>query len=246
MNSIRATDNGCSTSRLYLPWPNEFKRSCGLNQVDAMKTFSLRTFFVLLTTLTIWLGSSYRTRLHQQCSANVISLAGGRAIERATSTASWMDADRGFLDKLINPLGKQFFYLELGEYAGSSLQPARLPMNDETFFAILPSVSTIKPQWIGLQGAQLRRDAFDAISKLEFARGISLSDSNICDSDLALFSSMKNLHCLELSNTTISDEGLTQLHSLKLIQINLFNTRVTADGINALKSAIPTLTKVLH
>jgi hypothetical protein len=95
----------------------------------------------------------------------------------------------------------------------------------------------------------------DVDDRIVKRRGFRLSESGVCtdcveflgrysatDRDLSELAAYHDLLELSLAGSRVSDAGLEHLHSLKkLAWVDLTDTQVTADGIEALKQAFPQL-----
>ena len=85
------------------------------------------------------------------------------------------------------------------------------------------------------------REFLRAIAKCRSIQGLNLYESGVTDGGLAELAPLKNLANLELANNDdISDEGIEYLKSFKsLKRLTLFGTRVTKNGIERLRAALP-------
>ena len=73
---------------------------------------------------------------------------------------------------------------------------------------------------------------------------LHFEDTNVQDSDLAHVKVLDPENLLSLSNTSITDAGLTHLYGLRVKKIVLSGTNVTAEGIAALKGKLPESTAI--
>ena len=68
---------------------------------------------------------------------------------------------------------------------------------------------------------------------------LELRATQVTDAGLAHLRGMKRLVHVDLGLTQITDAGLAHLEMTKLRRINLAGTRVTEEGVKALKRALP-------
>ena len=195
--------------------------------------------------LVSWLTSSLHNRLARLHAAQTITRAGGWAVESGTMPPSWMETTRPFHKIMLNPLGIEFRYVELGKYGGSWLQSPRHGLDDTTLKKVLPALRQIENQWLGLQGATLSSEGYKSLAVLEKLRGISLADSNVTDQDLSFLDSLTNLRVIELNNTAISDDGIDHVRNLPLLEkITICGTKVTPEKMEELKRKLPRLQEI--
>jgi hypothetical protein len=83
-------------------------------------------------------------------------------------------------------------------------------------------------------------DGLKHLAVLASLESLRLSNCNIEDAAMVPLQHAKALKSIELWNcSSISDEGVAHLHGLELEQLKLSGTRVTAEGLEQLKRALP-------
>ncbi|GAA6066136.1 uncharacterized protein si:ch73-173p19.1 [Tachysurus ichikawai] len=88
------------------------------------------------------------------------------------------------------------------------------------------------------------RGVTDFIIRLPYLQVLGLSCTQVGDSVLKAFIHCNELIKLNLSKTRITDRGLKFLHGMKLSQVNLDGTGVTAEGVAKLISTSPHLISI--
>ncbi|XP_060717966.1 uncharacterized protein si:ch73-173p19.1 [Tachysurus vachellii] len=88
------------------------------------------------------------------------------------------------------------------------------------------------------------RGVTDFITRLPYLQVLGLSCTQVGDSVLKAFIHCNELIKLNLSKTRITDRGLKFLHGMKLSQVNLDGTGVTAEGVAKLISTSPHLISI--
>jgi hypothetical protein len=87
----------------------------------------------------------------------------------------------------------------------------------------------------------LLNDGLSDLCHLSTSYGLrlSLSETNVSDTDLQQLAAIRGLYSLDLACTEITDKGLESLGKLKTLQeLNLCSTRVTAEGAKNLQRTL--------
>ena len=93
-----------------------------------------------------------------------------------------------------------------------------------------------------LNGRNVPASALVEVGKLKEVRGISLYAAQVTDESLANLHGCTKLQTLGLGATPISDKGLVHLEKFQdLSHIWVPKARVSTEGVNALKNALPAL-----
>lgn len=89
-------------------------------------------------------------------------------------------------------------------------------------------------------------DGLDVLRELPKLKKLTLKAlGDVTDAGMEHVAQVTTLADLDLSESGVTNEGLAKLHGLKnLTTLNVANTDVTSDGVEAIKAAIPGLTNV--
>jgi Leucine-rich repeat (LRR) protein len=111
---------------------------------------------------------------------------------------------------------------------------ARCGLNDN-HLAQLPKV-----QRLVLDGNVFSASGLQELAKRTELTDLSLAGAGVSDLTVANLAGLKGLKRLSLANTGLSDAGLKHLEGLAALEhLDLSGTKVTADGVAALKQALP-------
>lgn len=104
----------------------------------------------------------------------------------------------------------------------------------------LSSLSKLKRlEYLSLEGTQVTDKGLNQFTGFPALAELHLNRLPITDIGLAHLSDMKRLRELELNGTDVSDAGLVHLASLGLLRLDLYRTRVTAQGVERLCRSRP-------
>jgi formylglycine-generating enzyme required for sulfatase activity/serine/threonine protein kinase/Leucine-rich repeat (LRR) protein len=109
---------------------------------------------------------------------------------------------------------------------------------DDKGLAHLEGLSNLRT--LGLEGTRVTDAGLVHLKGLTKLTWIALSGPSVSDAGLVHLQQLPNLTGLDLRGAQVSDVWLKQLHGLsKLRNLYLHDTKVTAEGIAALKKALP-------
>jgi hypothetical protein len=91
---------------------------------------------------------------------------------------------------------------------------------------------------VNLSGAQITDTTFKHLACLKRVADLNLSKSSITDAQMAQLNDVPcYLTKLDLSNTTVTDEGLDKMtHLYVLMNLNLAGTKVTPEAVKRLQT----------
>lgn len=93
-----------------------------------------------------------------------------------------------------------------------------------------------------LEGTLVTEESFGLIATLTQLEELDLTRLQLSDAALAKLEPLKKLKILHLAHTPVSDEAIPHLAKLKnLDEIDTSGTRITADGLQQLRTALPNL-----
>ncbi|MDA1050480.1 MAG: hypothetical protein O3C40_08365 [Planctomycetota bacterium] len=92
---------------------------------------------------------------------------------------------------------------------------------------------------LNLHGAKASEAGFRLLAQMDELVDLNLAQTSITDDDLELLASLK-LISLDLRHTTVTDAGLLRLEALTSLQyLHLEETQVTQDGVERLAEKLP-------
>jgi Leucine-rich repeat (LRR) protein len=131
----------------------------------------------------------------------------------------------------------------------NTLALLRFPETDrleaiELFHTRLQSVEVLagmpKLQRLVLDGNPIFAPSLKNLAQCAELTDLSLAGAGVSDLTVASLAGLKGLKRLSLANTGLSDAGLKHLEGLAALEhLDLSGTKVTADGVAALKQALP-------
>jgi hypothetical protein len=225
-------------------------------------SYSLRTLFVVLTVLCVWLGVETNRVRNQRYLVQVIEKNGGEVLYQHQIHDHRVDrtAEAPGPRWLRNLIGDDYFrricVVELRYYSipfsdkdmqliGSfaSLEKLDIPMQPISDEAIhyLDRLHNLRN--ISFLGPDLTDDGMRSIARfdqLEFLQILAPTRNQITDGGLAAIKNLKHLQTLDVSNSQITDAGLTHLQGLSLKRLCLWHTAVSDDGVAAFRETNPT------
>jgi hypothetical protein len=180
--------------------------------------FRLRTLFVLLTALALWLGWQVRQAERQHRAVRAILDVGGVVeYDFQSQEANWWRP--AWVRQLI---GSDFLHDVVAvEFDGSRMLAEQhrydLPTRDD------------------LAGALAHLPDLPALERLDLGVMLPLTDG-----DLGRFAGLRRLKRLTIYAPQVTDQGLEHLASLSgLERLDVDYTSVTQDGIDRLRAALP-------
>ena len=210
--------------------------------------FSLRTLFVLVTVLCIWLGFQVNAAHRQKEAVAAIQKAGGYVLFDYQITRG------GAIMANASPPGPGWLRKFIGEDYFRKVKNVNLSeTTTESGFsqlALLPDLDVLAledTQIIDLKSGKkrpLQTSDLVVIEHLTGLRELRMSDINgsgwLTDDSLKHIQNLMNLEILWLRNCSVTDAGLQYLKGLtKLRYIDLHGTKVTDDGIRDLQKSLP-------
>ena len=93
---------------------------------------------------------------------------------------------------------------------------------------------------VDLSGKEIKPEMFEAMQKLEAVGELILKESKVTDEQLQSLGKISPLYLLDLSNTGITDAGMKHLTHNTIFELDVSGTKVTADGVAALKKRYST------
>jgi hypothetical protein len=88
---------------------------------------------------------------------------------------------------------------------------------------------------VDLSGKEIKPETLEALAKLGAIGELNLSGSTISDSQMEAIGKLNPLYGLHLGKTAITDAGFAQLKQTTLVQVDVRGSKVTHDGVVALK-----------
>lgn len=231
---------------------------CAFALIAHRYRFSLRTFLLFTTVLSIWLGLKIGRDIRlQQAIATVTSIGGHLKIHDRSPDFPWgLWANRYELDfyGVSKPLPETVFN-HLGTFAPSNLCDLELGntgITDESLKYVghlgdLEYLSLANETY--LSGEKIPGKPQNRITDagLQEIRGltelirIQLGGTDVTDEGLKCLSGMRRLRCIYLEGTRITGTGFDQLRSLKdLVVLELNGCPISSDGYAEL-SIMPNL-----
>ena len=226
--------------------------------------FSLRTLFVLVTVLCIWLGFLVNAaRRNKEAIDSVLSLHG--AVDYTYQFPNGLRDDHAeppgpaWLRRLC---GEGYFVRALG------LQFWKQPISDDDLAEVgiltdLIRLSIVgggpgdakitgpglvhlrnltKLRWLDLHQCPITDDSLRLLDTLTELQSIDLRGTQITGEGLKYLKPFKNLANVDFDDAPVTDVGLRFLEELpSLKRVSLRNTKVTADGIRKLQEIMPNL-----
>jgi len=117
------------------------------------------------------------------------------------------------------------------------LDVAHLPA-DDTFLERLGAMPHLRQ--LTLEGSHVTRSGLPLLSRWIALEELDLSGVPLGDADLSELTPLANLRVLWLSDTQISDQALGTLLAMKRLKtLGLQGTRITPEGVNRLREALP-------
>lgn len=107
---------------------------------------------------------------------------------------------------------------------------------------LLPEIARLpRLEHLGVENGGITLDDVAVISKMKITSLALADNKSLSDKELAIIASMRGLKRLDFRGTTaMTDAGLDHLHSLEHLEvINLGRSKITPEGIAALKRALP-------
>ena len=155
--------------------------------------FSLRSLFVLITLVAIYLGISISRERREQEAVKAIGAVGG---------------EFGYQSSYFYPF-REVYVVTFREHAFSN----------DSFHAVVPHLQYL-PGLTYLQIIQtsITDPGIKHLTNLRHLKRLELWDNNVTDAALPNISQMTSLVELDLSGTMISDNGLSNLHSMANLQ----------------------------
>lgn len=135
------------------------------------------------------------------------------------------------------------------------MRPEKLPAKGVWPSASLGPRPAPRDRWevaISMSSKEARQAAWDRIQSLGgngvwepdmFA--VSLSGTSVTDDDLRLFEVFSQVHILDLSDTSVGDEGLEHLARIPVLEkLIVVNTRISDGAIDRFRSEHPAVSVV--
>jgi hypothetical protein len=214
--------------------------------------FGLRTFLLVTTVLSIWLGLKIgRDSRLQQAIATLTSKGGHLKVHDRSPDFPWgLWANRYELDfyGMSKPLPETAF-VHLDTFAPANLWDLELGNTGVTDESLIPvghlgglEMSSLANETY-LSGEKIPGKPQNRITDagLQEIRGLSellriqLGGTDVTDEGLKCLSGMRRLRCIYLEGTKITGTGFNQLHSLKdLVILELNGCPISSDGYAAL------------
>ena len=200
--------------------------------------FTLRTFAVLFTVLTIWLGVYASQAYKQRRAIGVVTKLGGTVFydyqllkagqqiklpagSRKTKnggTMSWGTATYTITDE-----SSSYLYADIASSRSPVPTWVRDRIGDDMFVKVIA---------VHLDGTECTDEHMKLLAGLPQLRVLLLHDTNITDRGLAHLSRLKKLERLSLDKTPITGSGLKHLHYLpKLRRLSLIKSEITDAGL---------------
>jgi hypothetical protein len=220
--------------------------------------FSLRTLFVLVTVLGIWLGIQVDAARRQKEAVTAILKSGGTIwfdyqIRMTTPSGGWGQSDApppgpAWLRKLV---GDDYFRTAKVAGIGDTTGEATIAESDFAQVAQLPELEILAIDNVQICGKKsgvirpIHDDDFVVLERLTKIGCLELTfarSGSFTDNGLKHIQHLSRLDQLNLTNCDVTDAGLQYLKGLtKLKKLLLVGTQVTDDGIRDLKKSLPTL-----
>ena len=188
--------------------------------------FSLRSFFVVVTLLAVWMGIQTTHARRTRAALGRIAVLGG-----SVHFAHQYDASGAF-NKNAAPAGPQWLRdLVGGEYFDRVvyIQVQSPQLTDEDLITIA-ALGDVKIFW--LEGTSVSDQGMQHVAKMKKLERLFLAGTAIGDEGLRHLRSLRRLTGINLDNTRITDSGLADLaYHRGLISLNVSGTQITGAGL---------------
>jgi hypothetical protein len=187
---------------------------------------SLRALMLLIVVVAGWLGwICHRARVQREAVA-AIERAGGQVwFNWQLKNGVVTGGEPGWLRRRLGP----GFFEEVKDVQGFS------KVGD----ALMPHVGHLHHlDSLAIAGCDVTDEGVKQLAQLSELWFLNLGKTRITDAGLVI-GRLTNLEILILDNTAVTDAGLVHLAGLKRCQIYVSGTRVTQEGVAALKSMCP-------
>jgi hypothetical protein len=77
------------------------------------------------------------------------------------------------------------------------------------------------------------------LGSLKHLAWLTLKGSQVTDAGIAHLKALPRLNTLKLNNAQVTDQCLATLESMKILQLELRNTKISAEGLKRLKVSDP-------
>jgi hypothetical protein len=224
--------------------------------------FSLRTLLLLLTVVGIWLGYTVNAARRQRAAVNTLQGSGVTIMYDYMETAArtWSTSGKpSGPDWLRNALGLDYFHYPVyasvrsrventndivaALYALPGLKTLMLAgdsINDETIGELGP---LDRLEELHITAAHVTDRGLKQLLKFPRLQWLIFNDVPITDAGCATLAELSNLEELRLYGSDVSDDALIHLKKLhKLRRLTITKTRITYEGAEALRKALPRCT----
>jgi hypothetical protein len=108
-------------------------------------------------------------------------------------------------------------------------------------YALLTSIPGLRELFLGGDAALPSPESWDALASIATLDSLFISSWNdFGDAEMAQLANCKQVTQLNLSRLGVTDDGLTELHRMRALRrVILRESAVTADGVAALRKALP-------
>lgn len=194
--------------------------------------FSLRTMLVLLTIVSIWLGTSVNNVVNTRRALAFVAELNGKVYFRHQPNAQERirinreNRSRRFTGLPLLPMDREPGPKWLRNVLG------------DDYFRLVSEVQ--------LSGTTIADEDLPRLEYLKDLRVLALAQTEIGDDGLAALPPFPQMHALRLQGTKVTDKGLRHLASrASLKHVDLSGSGVTAEGIEELQRQRPDL-KIAH
>jgi Leucine-rich repeat (LRR) protein len=213
--------------------------------------FSLRTFFLVVTALCIWIGIRVNAARHQREAIAAILKAGGSVTFDYQLIAGSGRPGTSATSPAANPpgpvwlrdlIGEEFFRTAVAVTFDYRAHQRSLTTSELAELSKLPALRTLSA--VNSPFSRVRQsksaaggESASAWSSLSRALSFGLTETLIDTTGMKQIGRLTNLRELTLDNNQITDVGLSHVKSLTQLEtLNLNNTEITGTGLQSLNS----------